>query len=182
MKPIEVYVRAWEICTERGFGWESELVRKMDFSKTTAEDLLREFVWVVVNSGMKNQVAERIFKDFMADLNPAKIRHPLKRRAIEDALAKHRDWFEGLKAAPDKLAFLDSLPHIGPVTKFHLARNLGLDVAKPDRHLVRLAGLLGFPDVQAMCEAISKQVGERVGVVDVVLWRAANLVPGFPEG
>jgi len=37
-------------------------------------------------------------------------------------------------------AFLMSLPYVGAVTWRHLAKNLGLPVAKADRHLVRLAG------------------------------------------
>jgi len=39
--------------------------------------------------------------------------------------------------------FLQQLPFIGPVTAFHLAKNLGIEAVKPDRHLCRLSKLLG---------------------------------------
>jgi hypothetical protein len=39
----------------------------------------------------------------------------------------------------DPLGVLQSLPYIGPVTCYHLAKNIGLQVAKPDHHLTRLA-------------------------------------------
>ena len=34
--------------------------------------------------------------------------------------------------------YLTTFDQIGPVTAFHLAKNLGLDVVKPDRPLVRM--------------------------------------------
>ena len=78
---------------------------------------------------------------------------------------------------------METLPWIGPITKYHLARNLGIDVAKPDRHLVRLAKRFGYNEstgVQQMCEELAERTRDRIGVVDVVLWRYANLkVGGF---
>jgi thermostable 8-oxoguanine DNA glycosylase len=49
-----------------------------------------------------------------------------------------------------------------------------MDFAKPDRHLVRIAKSYKL-EVEEMCLNLSKQTGERIGVVDVVIWRAANL-------
>jgi hypothetical protein len=46
-------------------------------------------------------------------------------------------------------------PMIGPVTSFNLAKNIGLDVAKADRHLSRLAANVGFSDVPSLCRCIS---------------------------
>jgi DnaJ-domain-containing protein 1 len=73
------------------------------------------------------------------------------------------------------LVALRTLPFIGPVTQFHLAKNIGLDVAKPDRHLVRIAQLFQFASVQDLCETIANQAGTRVAVVDLVFWRFATL-------
>ena len=42
------------------------------------------------------------------------------------------------KALLDLEPFLRSLPYIGPVTWRHLAKNIGVSVAKADRHMVRL--------------------------------------------
>lgn len=68
---------------------------------------------------------------------------------------------------------LRRLPYIGEVTVWHLAKNLGFDVAKPDRHLVRLARDHGYADAHALCAALSLATGEPVRVVDLVLWRYA---------
>jgi len=76
--------------------------------------------------------------------------------------------------------FLQTLPYLGKITSYHLARNIGLDVAKPDRHLTRLSAEYGFTTAQEMCEFIAKNVGERIGTVDVILWRAINLGITFP--
>lgn len=74
-----------------------------------------------------------------------------------------------------RTAYLETLPWIGKITKYHLARNLGIDVAKPDRHLMRLSEKFGFASVQEMCENISRKTGDRIGLVDLILWRDANL-------
>ena len=74
-----------------------------------------------------------------------------------------------------RLEFLERLPWIGPITKFHLARNLGMDVCKPDRHLLRIAKAHHGTTPAALCGRLSRLSGDRIGVVDVVLWRAANL-------
>ena len=133
-----------------------------------------EYGWVVVNSGMKNQVAERIFNRFMEKGSLSTIRHDGKRNAIKNVLLNRDSLFQRLVEANNKLAFLESLPWIGPITKYHLARNLGLDFAKPDRHLQRFANAIGFENVQEMCEKAARETGERIGVIDVILWRALS--------
>ena len=74
---------------------------------------------------------------------------------------------------------LKSLPYIGPVTCYHLAKNIGLQVAKPDRHLTRLANHTGYNDVQLFCEDISRQTGDSIPAVDIVLWRFASITEGY---
>jgi len=71
----------------------------------------------------------------------------------------------------DPVLALRCLPYIGEITSYHLAKNLGADVAKPDRHLVRFAASQGFSDVHTLCSAISQVSGDPLRVVDVVLWR-----------
>jgi len=71
--------------------------------------------------------------------------------------------------------YLRQLPFMGPATSFHLAKNLGLDVVKPDRHLVRIAEATGHSTPDELCQEIAREVGDRVAVVDLVLWRYANL-------
>jgi hypothetical protein len=81
----------------------------------------------------------------------------------------------------DGLNELQRLPFIGPITRFHLAKNLGLDVVKPDRHLVRIARAAGFTDPEAMCRVVAEVTGDRLATVDVVLWRFATLEPRYVD-
>jgi hypothetical protein len=61
------------------------------------------------------------------------------------------------------------------VTARHLAKNIGLKVCKPDRHLCRLAIFLGEDSPESLCGRIGQIVAERIDVVDSVLWRFAIL-------
>ena len=95
-----------------------------------------------------------------------------------DALSKvaelvHLNGFASFKARvlADPIETLQSLPFIGPITAVHLAKNLGLDVAKPDRHLVRLTEWLGYSCASELCTQIASETGEQVKVVDLILWR-----------
>ena len=70
------------------------------------------------------------------------------------------------------MAWLQTLPFIVPITVYHLAKNYGFDCAKPDRHLVRIAGAEGTHE---LCARLARETGDRIATVDVVIWRAANL-------
>jgi hypothetical protein len=72
-------------------------------------------------------------------------------------------------------AFLRRFSFIGPATSLHLAKNIGLPFAKPDRHLVRIAQSFGYTCVQQLCRDVSLLTDEPVAVVDIVLWRYATL-------
>lgn len=76
--------------------------------------------------------------------------------------ASHPDLWEGE---------LESLPFIGPITKYHLAKNLGFDCCKPDRHLERLATAVFVDSPYSMCRAIQDVTGDKLSVIDIVLWR-----------
>jgi hypothetical protein len=141
-----------------------------------ANDFAAEAVFVICNSGMKNTVAAGIFCRVCAALCDGKpvfevFKHPGKAQAIETIWRDRERLLAEYRAADNKLAALEALPWIGDITKFHLAKNFGIDVAKPDVHLQRLADRAGCT-VQAMCEAIAAATGLRVASVDTVLWRA----------
>lgn len=143
-----------------------------------------EAVWVILNSGMKNQIAERIWHKFdrvKLESFPAYassiIKHKGKCKAAEYIWRYRISLFidyKNKKTNEEKIEFLESLPWIGPVTKYHLAKNLGIDVCKPDRHLVRIADMYGITP-EDMCETLSIATGDRIATVDYVIWRAANL-------
>lgn len=141
-----------------------------------AEDFARETIWVICNSGMKNTVARLIYDRVIGALSSGRrvmevFRHAGKAQAIERIWGDRATLHLGYLAAEDKLAFCRSLPWIGDITKFHLAKNFGLDVAKPDVHLQRLADLEGG-SVAAMCERLAAETGFRVATVDLLVWRA----------
>src|SRR5260370_2025861 len=110
--------------------------------------------------------------------------HPGKIDSIIDIAARiASDGFEAIKdkIGSDGVEFLRSLPFIGPATSFHLAKNIGLDVVKPDRHLMRICALAGYENPADFCANISTVVGDRLSVVDLVVWRYATLNPGYRD-
>lgn len=166
-------------CAVISAGYKSEIdtVKNRHFNNQTSHHFKIQYIYTVLNAGIKNQVAENIFEKYLENGIEA-INHEGKRKAIEELQNNYKEWFRKLKSKntiEEKLDYLESLSWIGKVTKYHLARNLGIDVAKPDRHLKRVSKKYGFDDVQEFCEEISNMTGDRVGVVDVVVWRYCNL-------
>lgn len=192
---VSVYREARRIVVKNGYQWEIDSVDARKFEQITPFRFFQQYAWVVINAGMKNQVAEKIYERFMSKANFSAIGHEGKRKAIRKMYDDHKEVFEALhelyyvqRDIKQILDYLERLPWLGPITKYHMARNIGIDCAKPDRHLLRLAVHLEYSKderdldgVQAMCEAISKATGDRVGTVDVILWRFCNLVGWAPE-
>lgn len=141
-----------------------------------ADDFALEAIFVICNGGMKNTVARIIFDRVCAALDSgqsssAGLNNARKAASIDDIWNRRAALFDGYRAANDKVAYCESLPHIGAITKFHLAKNFGAQVAKPDVHLQRLANREGTT-AQALCERLSLASGYKVATVDVLLWRA----------
>ena len=169
------------ILADSYYSKEVEYVKRCTFETQTAGSFFIEYVFVVLSAGMKNQVVEKIMRRYFVngETNIKAINHKGKRKAIIEAEWQYEKWWDQVlcfETLNERLEFLESLPFIGPITKYHLARNLGIDVAKPDRHMKRVAHKMGYIDVQSMCEMIAKARGERIGVVDVILWRYINLL------
>jgi len=144
---------------------------------TCSMDFWDEFAWVVLNSGMKEQIARGIWQRVRpAVTNGASASdvfgHKGKAAAIDYVWENRGRLLKEYHAAADKLEWIETLPWIGGITKYHLAKNYGHDCAKPDRHLVRIAGAEG---THALCARLAKATGDRIATVDVVIWRAANL-------
>lgn len=144
----------------------------------TAEDLAREYTWVVLNSGMKAQVArgimDRVWPQLLAGKPLAPVfKHVGKANAIAHVYRNRHDYLASfrMEAPSDPVAWCESLPWIGKITKYHLAKNLGVDCAKPDRWLARLADAEATT-VDELCARLARETGDRIATVDVVLWRA----------
>ena len=180
---IRFFVDAYQYVTKNGYDREIDWARSLGLDKCTEEQFFQEYVWVVLNSGMKEQVARKIYTDFMKGQDVNLIGHPMKRKAVfkimnDYSIKEILTDLRATEAIEEQLAILDDLPMIGPITKYHLAKNIGLDIAKPDRHLVRLAERFHYPNPQVLCEALALEFSERVAVIDQILWRYCNLNSG----
>jgi len=169
------FYRAYAHVISSGYGEEVDWCSNIRFETVTIDDFFREYVWVVLNAGLKEQVARKIFKKYITTGDLETINHLKKRESIKWMLNNCERCFDSLQKVPDKVEYFKTLPFIGDVTKYHLARNLGIDTVKPDRHLVRLAKRFGFKSPLEMCKAIQDITEERLGVIDVILWRHCNL-------
>ncbi|EQB65179.1 MAG: hypothetical protein AMDU3_IPLC00003G0031 [Thermoplasmatales archaeon I-plasma] len=156
---------------------ELEWARKLSGVVPTPDLFLGEYIWVVLASGFSAKAARSVERKLYGGdgkLHPDAVKNRGKRNAVEMASREYIQWFNAFNSKSsdaEKLDYLETLPYIGPVTKYHLGKNLGMDVAKPDRHLQRLADRWGFRDVQQMCRVISLGSGYSIAVVDQVLWR-----------
>lgn len=178
---------------QNGFDREVEWQRGTTFLEFDEPDLLRQSAWVILCSGFRVSVVEQIFdhvslcfcdwesaeaivSTFPAcrDAALASFGHRRKLDAIvEVARRVQRMSFARLKhnILCDPIEELQRFPYIGEITATHLAKNLGFDVAKPDRHLVRISHYLGYSSARELCNAIALGTGEAVKVIDLILWR-----------
>jgi hypothetical protein len=166
-------------------------------STFTESDLLREIAWVILCSGFRERVVRRLFwkislcffdwSSAAAIKSNAAIcvataldvfRSKPKIAAIaESAVLIEARGFESVYRDIIKgpIGTLQRFPFIGEITAFHLAKNLGFDVPKPDRHLQRLSIQHGYTSVQEFCAAISKASGDSVRNIDTLLWRVSEM-------
>jgi len=199
----DLYNQAIKTVISFGYNDEIEWQRSRSIESFTEEDLLRESAWVILCSGFKEQYVRRVFDkvslcfcDWESSseivLNLPQCRdsafHVFANRKKIDAIASVAIKINSIGFAEIQKRILmhpmdelKNLPFIGPITSYHLAKNLGLDVAKPDRHLVRIANKLGYLDVQQLCMEIAQVTGEVLTVIDLVLWRFVTLIISQPE-
>lgn len=159
-----------------------------------AEEMAWEIVWIVLCAGRTAQSARTIERKVRAALLDGRpvidvFGHRGKAAAIERAWAEREADFAALRPVlatgePERLvAWCGALPYVGDDTKFQLAKNFGVDCAKPDVWLSRLAGFpdrprkaveVRFPACMALCRPLSEASGDRIATVDTLLWLACN--------
>jgi hypothetical protein len=167
--------------------------RDLSFHAFTESDFLREAAWVVFCTGFRERTLRTCFSYLSLcfcdwESSAVIVQHaracrtaalaafnnPKKVEAVIDIASRvAHEGFTLLKrellCQPIKV--LQTLPYVGPITVYHLAKNLGLPVAKPDRHLQRLAAALSYPDAHALCREVSALSGDPPHVVDLIFWR-----------
>lgn len=159
------------------------------FRNLRLKRFLSEYCFVIYASGFKYATVKSKFPDIAAafkGFDPA----PLSRmRSLVPVLKvfgnerKAECFLEGAKAViaegftpfknrlrRDGVAVLEELPGLGPITKNHLAKNIGLaDVAKADVWLERAAVQCGGT-VSELIDGLSERHGETKHVIDVAIW------------
>lgn len=194
---VDAYMTAKENVIEAGFADEIDWQHYLSFDDLTEPAFLQEAAWVILSSGMREAVVRTKFpaisRAFLGWTNAQEIVRQSERcRQAALSIFAHegkteailflvtmvaRDGFEDVhrRIADEGVDYLQSFPYLGPATAFHLAKNIGLNVVKPDRHLTRISARAGYPSPYAMCKDIAAVVGDKEAVIDVVLWRYATL-------
>jgi hypothetical protein len=171
---------ARNVVISQGFQEEIEWCQNRMFDQITSDEFLVQYRFAVFSSsGLNNKVVMKIQDAFdttnKAGMNAFEtIPNRRMREAIVWMQTRYREVFRDLKLQKtdaDKIQFLQGLKQIGPKESRHLARNLGIDCIKPDRHMDRMAEHWGYASPDAMCMAVQKYEKERLGVIDVILWR-----------
>lgn len=198
---LGAYIHAKEAVIDAGYADEIDWQEAVCFADITEREFLCEAAWVIFCCGMRESVVRQKFpalteaflgwesaQTVVANAEACR-ENALKifnHKGKVDAVVTMASWisavgYPALKRSLRRngMGILRCLPYIGPVSECHLAKNIGLPVAKPDRHLTRVAAKAGYASVQDMCSEIGDAIGENVGVVDVVIWRYATLRPDY---
>jgi hypothetical protein len=195
---------------EAGYTHELSVLKKVLRKKEQlpAEEFAKHAIYVVLASGFKQKTAKIKHREIMGFLQGSAPETEINRLAVKllkifgnknkvNAIAKiwlkrteYRNGYYALEKEnlEAKLGYLLSLPHIGPITRNHLARNLGEDVAKYDIWIQRLGVNWGGRkdlvkninnskldgDVKKVCDRmfahLKEETGLPIGYIDCVLW------------
>lgn len=187
---MDFYIKAFSEVTRQGYSDEIKWCRERYFKNIDKKEFAFEYTFAVLaSSGLREQVVRKNYNKFLDAGKEGKspfatVNNQRQRNALVHVWSDLDKIFKTLKLQPTdeaKIEYLDTLPQIGPKAKYHLARNLGIDCVKPDRHLIKMSEKYGYSSPEEMCLDIQKQLPkeERIGVIDVVLWRYCNLMRGF---
>ena len=160
---------------------------------TTAEKMSEHIIYTQMGSFWKETNVGKYFPKVMAALRagtPVRqvFKNKRKAKAIEFAWRNRDRLFAELKTFPtsfnapcyevtkadlDLVEWCDKIPYLGEKTKFLAAREFGANVPKPDIWMERFAAYSG-EEVLSMCKRLARATGDRIAVVDLVLWYAGS--------
>lgn len=198
IKAIMMFNRARQYC-EKNYPNKLDEVNAIGYEKfqnMKSREFLYNYCYVVYASGFEASKVKSKFPDLQAAFKNFEIRSLAKMRSIRKPLAifnnerKACSFLKGskniagegfsnfkkrLKCAKERgeqgLNILEELPGIGRVTKYHLAKDIGLaDVAKPDIWLERAAKHCNST-VDDLIDFLSEKYSLPRRAVDIILWR-----------
>lgn len=183
------------------------------------EQFAEELVYTTLTSGFKQTTAKRFFyrivdflhnytgnesdeKDSSEKQNKLveKLLNIFRNKNKVNAIAniwlnrqKYHDEFYLLNGDESRLKYLKTLPHVGEITKYHIARNLGVNCVKYDIWIQRIAvalydksrqnldkinnGKLNL-DVKDVCDSMFYELSSELnlprGYIDLILWKSCQ--------
>lgn len=167
--------------------------------KFAPDDFAAHVIYVILAGGFSQQTAKNKHLEIMTVLNAVGadyeiLMHIFANKNKINAICKVWNFrqrfcseYYVLKTLDERLAYLQTLPHVGKITANHLARNLGEDVVKYDIWIQRLGCVFAdkklpvdnaklSPEIKAACDDMFAhlvgQTGLPRGYIDVVLWRS----------
>lgn len=207
IKPLEpkqlawLYMKVKERVIAAGFADEIDWQEEVKFDDLDEPTFLRESAWVVLSSGFREAVVRRRFSEISKAFfhwSSAELIMSKRKACRSNAVAAFRNQrkIDAILAIVERVAaegidtirkeigsrgieFIRELPFMGPTTACHLAKNLGVMLVKPDRHLTRIAAKTGYESPDFMCRTIAEVVGDPLSVIDIVIWRYATIVGSF---
>lgn len=175
------------------FNW-AKSIGEDSFVNLELQEFLSRYCWVVYASGFRFSTIKALFPQIAEAFKGFKPDSLGRMRSIKPVLAvfnnerKARSFLSGAKQVIEEgfSSFKDRLRNggpdillelggIGPITKDHLAKNIGLaDVAKADIWLQRAADICGAPSVDKLVRYLSVKLGFSAHVIDIALWTYAK--------
>lgn len=162
-----------------------------EFDELEAHEFIGEYCWVVFASGFRYVIVRDRFpaiKELFCafDLKSLAAMKPVEREQLPIRNKRKADGFlKGCRMIAQQgfdnfkrrlkeggLDVLEELPGIGPVTKYHLAKNIGLkDTAKPDVWLEKCAEECGPASVDEMVSFLhDAHPNFKCHEIDTILW------------
>lgn len=190
------YLTVKRLIENRGYAMELAWHEHVPRRDHTEHDVLAEATWAILSVGMADRVVRQVHQRVMVRLDglPSAAHLVDDRVRLETAaleVFRHRGKVDAIfgfaaylrrigteelvrRLHQNPVEALAGLRFFGPASSLHLAKNLGVRVAKPDRHLVRLSGLTGHTP-QELCDRLAGLSNDDVHVIDYVLWRYLSL-------
>lgn len=203
IKPLEpkqlasLYMTAKERVIEAGYADEIDWQEEVIFADLDEPTFLRESAWVVLSAGFRETIVRRRFGDVtkaFLDWSSADLIMNERESCRSNALLAfgNQKKIDAIMGIAERVAtegidmirkeirsrgteFIQELPFMGQITARHLAKNLGVVMVKPDRHLARMAITTGYGTADEMCRTIGEIVGDSLSVIDIVMWRYATI-------